>query len=177
MNIQIIAREGAPSTKNIGVFLLNNKEYFAKSFNFKIQRVNSQDEPKILQKLGVKMLPLIIANGKIICGEKEIKSFLTDLLKPSETENITSYDNYLMQTNSFKKVNGNIVFDDNCDTEEVDDFDKKIRDFDSKRKNIEKNIKWPSKTDVLPDTIINERVEDHEIEYENFLEEMKNNRY
>ncbi len=174
MNIQIIAKQGAPSTKNIGEFLLKNKEYFARSFNFKIMRISSQEESKVLQQYRVKMLPLVIYNRQIVCGESDVKSFLMDLLKPKEMTIADDHDDYLIGTNTFKKINGQIVFDDDCSEPDIK-FDKKIMDFDNKRKNLKPKL--PTKEEVIQNTIVDERISGDDIEYENFLEEMRSGKY
>lgn len=167
MNIQIISREGSPSTREIGAFLLAHKEKFMKIANFKIVRVNAQNETRIIQEYNVKNLPFIIANGKKYVGVDVIKSFLIDLLRPASTDE-SNHEDYLLKTNKFKLVNGKTVFEDDLETESADfgkqELNKKIMEFEKKRKNTK--VTYPKSSNEMEYTAEDYKLEEHELDME-----------
>lgn len=165
--IKIICHKGAPSTSKIGKFLLDNREFFSQKYKFEILRVEPQENYKYIQKYGVRELPFIVVNEKIICNEKNILIYLNDLIKPTVEIQTNNYDDYLVQTNSFKNVNNKIIFDENLDNIEDINYDKKIKEYDDRRKNLP--IKPPTKEDVLINNHVDESLNDYDIDYENYL--------
>ena len=175
MSILIVSTCGSSSSKNIGSFLLKNREFFEKNYKIEIKRIRPQDIDKIKKEYGVQDLPFIKINNKIIVGEKQCIVHLIRLIQLNVKDN-DDINDYMRDALDYKIVNGKHVFpeDEEEDSKKID-YNRQIEEFNNKKKLLHQNTKPPTKEDIMPNNIIEEKIDDYEVEYENWLEHMRTN--
>ena len=188
MELTIIARKGAQSTNEIGKYLLSVKTECQKSkykfniirvlllleaillkskYKFNIIRVLPQEEASYL-KNGIKQLPVLIYNKKAHYTAQNIINQLKILLLPEKE----TLEDYQFGPGEYKKVNGQIVFDDEDDNDNLEDrMHLRLQEFAKQREENKKLVMTVDKDKInngitdIEDYV----VEEHEIDIENHI--------